>query len=89
MNASVIGKNVTIKIPIDTLVIAFDNNPNIYDEAIKVKFKRKFAEGFASYINEFSTNSESGLTVFQECVDEIFEGMIEGIEPYIVYPEED
>lgn len=89
MNASVIGKNVVIKIPVDTLVVAFDNNPNNYDEAIKVKFKRKFAEGFATYVNEFSSNSESGLTVFQEWVDEIFDEMISGDEPYITYPKDE
>lgn len=87
--AKVSGRNVVIKLPIEVLEIAFNNNPNNYDEEIKVKYRRQFAKGFADYINQHSTNGETGLTVFQEWIDEIFEGMIEGDEPYIKYPKED
>jgi undecaprenyl pyrophosphate phosphatase UppP len=80
---------VVIKLPIDVLVVAFDNNPNNYDDEIKVKYKRKFAEGFAQLVNELPSNSESGLTVFQEWIDQIFEEMIEGDVPYVKYPKED
>lgn len=69
--AKVSGNNVVIKLPIDMLVVAFNNNPNNYDEEIKVKYKRKFAEGFAEHVNEHSSNAETGLTVFQEWIDQI------------------
>ncbi|MDA1789224.1 hypothetical protein [Bacillus cereus group sp. BY5-1LC] len=87
--AKVSGNNVVIKLPIDMLVVAFDNNPNNYDEEIKVKYKRKFAEGFAQHINEHSGNAETGLTVFQEWIDQIFEEMIESDSSYIKYPKEE
>lgn len=84
--AKVSGDNVVIKLPINLLQVAFDNNPNNYDEEIKVKYKRKFAQAFANKVNSTSANSESGLTVFQEWIDEIFEEMIEDEESYIKYP---
>lgn len=87
--AKLSGKNVVIKLPVDLLEIAFNDNPNNYDEEIKVKYKRQFAKGFVDYINGHSTNSESGLTVFQELIDGIFESMIENDEQYIKYPKED
>ncbi len=87
--AKVSGDNVVIKLPIDVLKVAFDNNPENYDEAIKVKYKRQFAQGFADHINEHSTNGESGLTVFQEWIDSIFEEMIESDAEYIKYPKEE
>lgn len=87
--AKVSGKNVVITLPIDLLQVAFDNNPNNYDEEIRVKFKRKFAQGFVDLINEGYQDSETGLTVFQECIDSIFEEMIDGDADYIKYPKED
>lgn len=87
--AKVSGNNVVIKLPIDMLVVAFNDNPNNYDEEIKVKYKRKFAEGFAQHVNEHSSNGETGLTVFQEWIDQIFEEMIEGDSSYIKYPKEE
>lgn len=89
MNAKVSGKNVVIKLPIDVLVTAFNFNPEKYDDSIEVKYRRKFAEGFAKYVNEFSNSSESGLTAFQECIDAIFDEMICSDEPYIKFPKED
>lgn len=87
--AKVSGDNVVVKLPIDVLEVAFNDNPNNYDDEIKVKYKRKFAQGFADLINDSYTSSESGLTIFQEWVDELFEQMIEGDSSYIKYPEED
>lgn len=87
--AKVIGKNVVIKLPIDVLEIAFNNNPNNYDEEIKVKYRKQFAQGFVDLVNELSGDSESGLTVFQEWIDSIFEEMIEGDYPYIKFPKEE
>jgi hypothetical protein len=86
--AQVKGKNVVITLPVDVLVNAFNYNPNNYDEAIRVKYKRRFAQGFVNYVNEISQDSESGLTVFQEWVDTIFDAMIENSEPYINFPED-
>ncbi len=86
--AKVSGDNVVIKLPIDVLQVAFDNNPFLQDEGIRVKFNRKFAEAFADKINKTSTNSESGLTAFQELIDVIFEEMVSDDSPYIIYPEE-
>lgn len=83
------GDNVVIKLPIDLLEVAFNDNLNNYDEEIKVKFKRKFAQAFADKVNETSSNSESGLTVFQEWIDVIFEEMIEDGESYIKFPKEE
>lgn len=87
--AKVSGENVIIKLPIKVLEAAFNNNPNNYDEEIKVKYKKQFAKGFADLVNELSSNSESGLTVFQEWIDSIFEEMIEGDYPYIKFPKEE
>lgn len=86
--AKVSGNNVVIKLPIDLLEVAFNENPNNYDEEIKVKYKRQFAQGFADLINDSYTNSESGLTVFQEWIDELFEQIIESDSSYIKYPRE-
>lgn len=87
--AKISGKNVLIKLPIDLLVVAFDNNPELWDESIRVKYKRKFAQGFVDYINNGSQDSETGLTVFQEWIDSIFNEMIESDEDYIKYPDEE
>lgn len=87
--AKVSGKNVVITLPIDVLVTAFNFYPDKYDDEIKVKHRKQFARGFAEQINEHSTNGESGLTVFQEWMDSIFEEMIESDAPYIKYPKED
>lgn len=87
--AKVSGKNVVIKLPIEVLEVAFNNNPNNYDEDIKVKYRKQFAQGFADLVNELSSDSESGLTVFQEWIDSIFEEMVEGGYPYIKFPKEE
>jgi hypothetical protein len=87
--AKVSGKNVVITLPIEVLEVAFNNNPENWDEEIKVKYRRQFAQGFADHINEHSDNSESGLTVFQEWIDSIFEEMIESGAEYIKFPKEE
>ncbi|ASR79932.1 hypothetical protein JANET_140 [Bacillus phage Janet] len=87
--AKVSGKNVVITLPIDLLQVAFDNNPNNYDEELKVKFKRKFAQGFVDLVNNGYEDSETGLTVFQEWIDSIFNEMIDSDADYIKYPKED
>lgn len=87
--AKVRGNNVVIELPIEVLIAAFNFNPNNYDDTIKVKYKRQFAKGFSELINEHSTNGESGLTVFQEWIDSIFEEMIESGASYIKFPNDD
>lgn len=87
--AKVSGKNVVIKLPIDLLVTAFNDNPNNWDENIKVKYKLKFAKGFVEHINNGYQDSETGLSAFQEWIDSIFDEMLEGDEEYITYPNED
>nr|WP_145401669.1 hypothetical protein [Paenibacillus xylanexedens] len=87
--AKVSGNNVTFSLPIDLLVVAFNNNPNNYSDEIKVKYKRQFAKGFAEFINGYSENSETGLTVFQEWIDSVFNAMIESDASYIKFPKED
>lgn len=82
MDAKVSGKNVVIKLDIDTLVDAFnlkEDNQDVY----KVKYKRKFAEGLVGYLKEESESSETGLTVFQEMLDQMFEFMVDNNEEYI------
>ncbi|AZF89235.1 hypothetical protein Goe5_c01290 [Bacillus phage vB_BthM-Goe5] len=86
--AKVSGKNVVITLPIDLLQVAFDNNPNNYDEELKVKFKRKFAQGFVDLVNNSYEDSETGLTVFQEWIDSIFNEMVDSDADYIKYPKE-
>ncbi|AHZ09856.1 hypothetical protein FP76_gp238 [Bacillus phage Evoli] len=86
--AKVSGKNVVITLPIDLLQVAFDNNPNNYDEELKVKFKRKFAQGFVDLVNNGYEDSETGLTVFQEWIDSIFNEMVDSDADYIKYPKE-
>lgn len=86
--AKVSGKNVVIKLPIELLEVAFNDNPNNFDENISVKYRRKFAEAFSIKVNETSGDSESGLTVFQEWIDQIFEEMIEEGGPYINMPDD-
>lgn len=86
--AKVSGNNVVISLPIDLLVVAFDNNPNNYSDEIKVKYKRQFAKGFTELVNGHSENSESGLTVFQEWIDSVFDEMIESDAEYIKFPKE-
>lgn len=87
--AKVSGNNVVITLPIELLVTAFNDNPEKYDEEIRVKYRKQFAKGFAEMINGSSLDSESGLTVFQEWIDSIFEEMIESDVPYIKYPKEE
>lgn len=87
--AKVSGNNVVITLPVDLLVTAFNNNPENYSDEIKVKYRKQFATGFAELINEHSSNSESGLTVFQEWIDSVFEEIVESGAPYIRYPKED
>ncbi|MNH66452.1 hypothetical protein D3C73_184830 [compost metagenome] len=87
--AKVSGNNVVITLPVDVLVTAFNNYPDKYDEEIRVKYRKQFAKGFAELINDHSSNSESGLTAFQEWIDSLFEEMIESDAPYIKYPKED
>ena len=82
MDVKVSGKNVVIKLDINTLVEAFDYKED-NQGAYKVKYKRKFAEGLSEYLKEESESSESGLTVFQEMLDQLFECMVDNDEEYI------
>jgi hypothetical protein len=87
--AKVSGKNVIITLPVDTLVTAFNHYPDKYSDEIRVRYRKQFAHGFAELINEHSLSSESGLTVFQEWIDSIFEEMIESDARYIKYPKDE
>ena len=82
MEAKVVSDYVIIKLPVDELVNAFnfkEDNQEVY----KVKYKWKFAQGVADYLKKYSRDSESGLTAFQEFLDEIFEEMVCNNENYI------
>lgn len=82
MEAKVSGKSIVLKLPIETLVCAFNFKEDNQDQ-YKVKNKKRFAEGVAHYLQNHSGNSESGLTVFQEVLDEIFDEMVCSDEDYI------
>ncbi|GIQ63542.1 hypothetical protein PACILC2_21100 [Paenibacillus cisolokensis] len=82
MEVKVSNKHVVLKLPIDTLVYAF-NFKEDNQEQYKVKNKKRFAEGIAHYLQNYSSNGESGLTVFQEVLDEIFDEMVCNAEDYI------
>lgn len=87
MEVKLSGKNVVIKLPIDELVFAFnmkDDNQEVY----KIKYKRKFAQGVVDYLNNYSTDSETGLTAIQQLLDEIFDEMVCNDEDYIKVIEE-
>lgn len=88
MEIKLSGDNVVIKLPIDELVFAFDMKDDNQGVS-KVKYKRKFAQGIVDYLTNYSTNSESGLTVFQELLDEIFDEMVCNDEDYIKTIEEE
>lgn len=82
MEVKVSGKNVVIKLPIDILVYAFDNKDDNF-QAYKIKYKQKFAQGVAKYLSDHSENQETGLTVFEEMMDKIFDEMVCNAEDYI------
>lgn len=88
MEVKLSGNNVVIKLPVEMLVDAF-NFKEDNQEAYQIKHKRKFAQGVADYIKNYSADSESGLTVFQELLDEIFDEMVSNDENYIKSIEED
>jgi hypothetical protein len=88
MEVKLSGNNVVIKLPVDLLVDAFDfkeDNQDVYE----VKYKRKFAQGIVEYIKNYSTDSEGGLTGFQELLDEVFDEMVCNDEDYIKSIEEE
>jgi hypothetical protein len=88
MEAKVSGKNIVIKLDIDTLVTAFnykEDNQGVY----KVKYKRKFAECLALYLHDEMNSSETELTVFQEMLDQLFEYMVDNEEDCIKELEEE
>jgi hypothetical protein len=82
MEARVSGKKVVIELDIDTLVTAFDykeDNQDVY----KVKYKKKFAQGVCDYLKNHNSEYESGLTGFQQLLDDIFFEMTCADEDYI------
>lgn len=74
MECKVSGKNLVIKLPIDTLVMAFNEKEDNQD-AYQVKCKRKFAEGLCEYLLNHGDDSETGLTTFQAMLDRLFDEM--------------
>lgn len=88
MEVKLSGNNVVVKLPIEMSVNAFDfkeDNQEVY----KVKHRRKFAQGVVDYIKNYSTDSEGGLTAFQELLDEVFDEMVCNDEDYIKNIEEE
>ncbi|MBL4951045.1 hypothetical protein JK635_02170 [Neobacillus sp. YIM B02564] len=88
MEVKLSGNNVVIKLPVDLLVDAFnfkEDNQEVYE----VKYKRKFAQGVVDYLKNHTSDSEAGLTAFQELLDEVFEEMTGNDENYIKSIEED
>lgn len=79
MEAKLIGNNVVIKIPIESLVNAF-NMKEENRETFEVKYKRKFAQGVVDYLNDQR---------FQALLDEIFDLMIYEGKDYFRYLEEE
>jgi hypothetical protein len=87
MEFKVSGNNVVIKMPIDTLVMAF-NHKEDNQGSYEVKYRRKFAEGLCKYLENHG-DSETGLTAFQQLLDELFfDEMVSDGEDYIKELEE-
>jgi hypothetical protein len=86
VQVKVIGKKLTIKVPIDTLVYAFENHPDNCNED-KVKNKKKFAESVARHI-EMDEDQEAGLTDFHRLLDNIFNTMQEDADESIKFGDE-
>ena len=69
-----------IEIPISSLVCAFENSPNNFEECTVKRGKRKeFAEFCAEYIVE-ECDSETGNTYLTEAFDKMFDLLFEGHE---------
>jgi hypothetical protein len=88
MEAKVSGKNIVIKLDIETMVNAF-NYKEDNQGAYKVKYKKKFAECLVQYLHDEMNSSETGLTVFQEMLDQLFEYMVDNDEDCIKEIEEE
>lgn len=88
MEAKVSGKNIVIKLDIETLVTAFDYKEDNQDQ-YKVKYKRKFAQGLCDLLQSESGSSESGLTLFQDMLDNLFYEMTCTLPDYIKVLDED
>ncbi|AII28028.1 hypothetical protein LD13_gp127 [Bacillus phage Bobb] len=84
MEAKVSGNNVVIKISTDQLEDIFNGHPELWHEEMRVKFKRKFAESFASYLDDHLKDDPN--LVFEEMFNTIFECMMEDDDPSIAMP---
>lgn len=71
IEAKLTKKDIIIRIPIDLLVFAHDNNPDI-GNFFQVKCKRKWAQELVDYILDGGGDSETGLTGLQEFFDNAF-----------------
>lgn len=78
---SILTENkLKIEIPIRNLVMAFETNPNNYDESkVKRGKKQMFAEFVAKYILE-ECDQEDGATHITKAFDSVFDLLLEGFE---------
>ena len=82
---------LVISVPIDTLVIAYENNETNYKEdgpASTIKDKIDFSETVAQYIEEYGREDESGLSALERLFDEIFDEMYSDAVDCIEYEED-
>lgn len=87
MEAKVSGDHVVIKIGTDELKEIFNGHPSLWHEDMRVKFKNKFAQSFATVLDAgLNTDPEQYL---EDMFNAVFEEMMENDDPSIVIPKED
>lgn len=76
--------NIVIIMPIDTLMCAFNNHPDI-NGYYMVEDKEQFAKDIKELIADtFGYDQDTGLTGFQQFLDDIFLDMIENWTPSVI-----
>ena len=71
-----------IEVPIDLLVFAFENHPELAG-VYSINDKKKFAKSAADYFLDGGGDSETGSTAFTDLLDGMFNMMIEDAEEFI------
>jgi len=75
------NKKLTIEIPINILIKAFELYPNNYNESkVKKGKKQMFAEFVAKQIIEECLDSETGDSPMSKAFDSVFDLLFEGYE---------
>lgn len=89
--ATVTKDVVRWEIPISSLVVAFNNNPENYSEDGEhyITVKRGKRQEFAEYVAQqlmLECDSETGASHIEQAIDNVFLGVFEGDEEFANYP---